>query len=304
VRELVARNGDGSGLTVKAWLEAIGGNKDLAAFLHPLALASLNENPGEGSAGLFARVLDRIFRSPARMSGLALPRHGLADLLDGFEGFLATRGGEVRYRATVLGVRVEADGVTGLSLLGRERIESRRVILAVPHDRAGWMLGPEHFGEFDAITRVPWSPIVSSVHTYDRPVLPSRFVALLGTRTQWAFDRGPAAAGGFGVGTVRSAAFQDVDRPGQEILDETLEELAEAFPPAREATLLRARIYKERRATMRSLPEVQRLRPPAETPVRGLYLAGDWTATGLPPTIEGAVLSGHRAAALAVSAAA
>ena len=50
---------------------------------------------------------------------------------------------------------------------------------------------------------------------------------------------------------------------------------------------------------MRSLPELQPLRPPAETPARGLFLAGDWTATGLPPTIEGAVLSGHRAAALA-----
>jgi squalene-associated FAD-dependent desaturase len=303
VRELVARNGDGSGLTVEAWLEAIGGDEDLAAVLHPLALASLNENPREGSAGLFARVLDRVFRSSARTSGLALPRHGLADLLAGFEGFLAERGGEVRYRATVLGVRVDADGVAGLSLLGRDRIESRRVILAVPHDRAGWMLAPEHFGGFDAITRVPWSPIVSTVHTFDRPVLPSRFVGLLGTRTQWAFDRGPAVAGGFHVGTVRSAAFQDVDRPGQEVLAETSEELKEAFSPAREAALLRARIYKERRATMRSLPGVQRFRPPAETPVRGLYLAGDWTATGLPLTIEGAVLSGHRAAALASSTA-
>jgi len=301
VRELVARNGDGSGLTVEAWLGAIGGNEDLAALLHPLALASLNEDPREGSAGLFARVLDRIFKSPARSSGLAMPGRGLGDLLAGFERYVAERGGEVRYRSTVLGVRVEAEKVAGLSLLGGERIDSGCVILAVPHDRAGWMLAPEHFGGSDGITRVPWSPIVSTVHTYDRPVLPSRFVGLLGTRTQWAFDRG-AAAGGHHVGTVRSAAFQDGERPGQEVLDETAAELREAFPAAREATLLRARIYKERRATIRSLPGVQRLRPPTVTPVRGLYLAGDWTATGLPPTIEGGVMSGHRAAALASSA--
>ncbi len=293
-RELLARNGDGAGLTVEAWLGAIGGNEDLAAVLYPIALASLNESPREGSAGLFARVLERVFASPARTSGLALPRRGLADLLAGFEDFVGKSGGEVRYRATVLGVRVEGGTAAGLSLLGGERVEAQSVILAVPHDRAGWMLAPEHFGGLDAITRVPWSPIVSTVHTYDRPVMPSRFVGLIGTRTQWAFDRGHDQ-----VGTVRSAAFQDEERPGQEVLEETAGELAEAFPPARDAKLLRARIYKERRATIRSVPDVQHLRPPAETRVRGLFLAGDWTKTGLPPTIEGAVLSGHRAAALA-----
>lgn len=302
VRALFARNGDGSRLTVEAWLQEIGGGGDLAAVLHPLALASLNEFPRDGSAGLFGRVLDRIFQSPARASGLALPRRGLGDLLGGFEDFVAARGGEVRYRSTALGVRVEAGRAAGLSLLGGERIDSACVILAVPHDRAGWMLAPEHFGAFREITRVPWSPIVSTVHTFDRPVLPSRFVGLLGTRTQWAFDRGAAASGGSHVGTVRSAAFEDEERPGAAILEETAKELAEAFPAARDARLVRARVYKERRATIRSLPEVQRLRPPAETPVQGLYLAGDWTRTGLPPTIEGAVLSGHRAAALALSA--
>ena len=302
VRALVERNGDGSGLTVSTWFREIGGSEDLAALLHPLAVASLNEEPEDGSAGLFARVLDRIFKSPARSSGLALPKRGLSDLFAGFEEFIGAKGGEVRYRSTALGVRVGSGRVSGLSLLGGERIESPCMILAVPHDRAGWMLAPEHFGAFHEIASAPWSPIVSTVHTYDRPILPSRFVGLLGTRTQWAFDRGAAPSGGYQVGTVRSAAFDDAERPGEAILDETARELAEAFPPAREGSLLRARIYKERRATMRSLPALQRSRPPAETGVAGLYLAGDWTATGLPPTIEGAVLSGHRAAELAAAA--
>jgi len=299
VRALFAQNGDGSRFTVESWLRKIGGSEDLAAVLRPLALASLNETPEQGSAGLFGRVLDRIFQVPARASGLALPRRGLADLLHGFERVLAGLGGEVRYRATALGVRVEAGRVTGLSLLGREKIESDCVILAVPHDRAGWMLAREHFGAFHGITQAPWSPIVSTMHVYDRPILPSRFVGLLGTKTQWALDRGRAATGGFRVGTVRSAAFEDENRPGASIVEETSRELAEAFPEAREARLLRTRVTKERHATVRSTPEIQPLRPPAETPVRGLFLAGDWTATGLPPTIEGAVMSGHRAAALA-----
>jgi len=300
VRALAARNGDGSTLTVDTWLREMGGHEDLRALLDPLALASLNENPDAGSAALFAAVLDRIFESPAKSSGLALPRRGLGDLLAGFEEFLAARGGEVRYRGTALGVRVASGAVAGLSLLRSEPVEAACVILAVPHDRAGWMLAPEYFGSHHAITRAPWSPIVSTVHTYDRPVLESRFVGMLGTRTQWAFDRG-RSGDGYAVGTVRSAAFQDEERPGDTILEETARELAEAFPRARDAKLLRARVYKERRATIRSTPEVQPLRPPATTGARGLFLAGDWTATGLPPTIESAVLSGHRAADRAAS---
>jgi hypothetical protein len=196
---------------------------------------------------------------------------------------------------------VTSGAVAGLSLLRSDPVEAACVILAVPHDRAGWMLAPEYFGPHHAITQAPWSPIVSTVHTYDRSILESRFVGMLGTRTQWAFDRGANDNGEYAVGTVRSAAFEDEERPGDAILEETARELAEAFPNADTATLLRSRVYKERRATIRSTPEIQPLRPPATTGARGLFLAGDWTATGLPPTIEGAVRSGHTAAELAAS---
>ncbi|MBI4364648.1 MAG: FAD-dependent oxidoreductase [Candidatus Latescibacteria bacterium] len=297
-RAVLARNGDGAGLTVDAWLEQGAASADLAVMLRPLALASLNESPREGSAALFAGVLDRLFASPAARSGLALPRRGVSELISGFEEFLAARGGGVRYRATVLSVRVSERRATGVSLLGGALVPGGAIVLAVPHERAGWMLAPEHWDQHRDVTRVPWSPIVSTVHTYDRPILPSRFVSLIGTRTQWAFDRGSTIPGRHAVGTVRSAAFGDVDRPVGAIADETARELAEAFPAAAPARLLGSRVYKERRATMRAVPGVQRLRPTPETAVRGLFLAGDWTATGLPPTIEGAVLSGHRAASL------
>jgi hypothetical protein len=146
------------------------------------------------------------------------------------------------------------------------------------------------------VTALPWSPIVSSVHVYDRPVLPSRFVGMIGTKTQWAFDRGVSRSTRSLVGTLRSAAFDDVGRGVDEIAREADAELREAFPEARPAQLIEARVYKERRATIRSTPEAQRLRPGPTTPVNRLLLAGDWTDTGLPPTIEGAVQSGHFAA--------
>jgi len=289
-----ARGAD-SAMTVTQFLEHGPGSDDLAAVLGPVALAALNERPEEGSALLFARVLDRLFAAPAAKSGLALPRRGLGDLIHGFEEYVEARGGSVWYRATVLGVRIESGRAVGVSLLGGDRVQAGAVILTVPHERVPWLLRPEFAAPYADIAATPWSPIVSTVHVFDRPILPSRFVGMLGTKTQWAFDRGPSG-GGHAVGTVRSAAFHDAEREPGAIAEETTAELREAFAPARAASLIATRVYKERRATMRATPAVQRHRPPASTAVERLFLAGDWTDTGLPPTIESAVLSGHRAA--------
>ena len=288
----------GVAMTVARWLEQGPGSEDLAAVLGPVALAALNERPEEGSALLFARVLDRLFGAPATKSGLALPRRGLGDLIDGFEEFVETRGGSVWYRATVLGVRIESGRAVGVSLLGGDRVSAGAVILTVPHERIPWLLRAEFAAPYANVAATPWSPIVSTVHVFDRPILPARFVGMVGTETQWAFDRG-RSGGGHAVGTVRSAAFREAERETAALAEETTADLREAFAPARNAELIAARVYKERHATMRATPGVQRFRPPARTAVDRLYLAGDWTDTGLPPTIESAVLSGHRAAEVA-----
>jgi len=297
-RALLGVNGTVRERTVEEWLSEPPGHADLMTVLRPIALAALNEDPRHGSAALLARVLDRLLSAPASRSGLALPRRGLADLLLGYERYIESRGGEVRYRATVLGLRIAGGRIDGVSLLGGGRLDAPAVILAVPHERAGWILPPRQLDPLRGAATTPWSPIVSAVHAFDRPILPARFVGLLGIPTQWAFDRGPLASGGHAVGTLRSAAFADAERVPTDIADETTADLREAFPLARTARLLSARVYKERRATIRSTPEVQALRPGATTGVKGLFLAGDWTDTGLPPTIEGAVQSGHHAAGL------
>ena len=296
-RELLRRNGNGAAVTVQEWMDWGAGGHDLTALLWPIALAALNELPGEASGVLFARVIDRLLEAPASRTGLALPRRGLADLLEGFEEYVTRRGGEVRYRTTALGVRIEDGRAAGVNLLGGERLTAGAVVLAVPHERVGWMLRQDVLAPYREVVSVPWSPIVSTVHTFDRPILPTRMVALLGTRTHWAFDRG-TVMGGHAVGTVRSAATPDLERTIGEIASETESELRDVFPGARDAKLVAARVYKERRATIRATPAAERVRPPAETAVPGLVLAGDWTATKLPPTIESAVLSGHRAAEL------
>ncbi len=301
VKALLAQPEAAAPLTVERWLlaaDGAGGSEDLAALLRPLAIAALNEETKDGSALLFARVLDRLLAAPASKSGLALARRGLGELFTGFERYLENRGGSIRFRTTALGVRVENGRAAGVSLLGGERLDAGAVILAVTHERLGWMLRPELLAPYRELVATPWSPIVSSVHLFDRPVLPARFIGMIGTATQWAFDRGSRGVDRYQVGTIRSAAFGDATRDAGVIAAETTADLREAFPLAREARLLNARVFKERRGTIRSTPMVQPHRPSNETALPGLLLAGDWTDTGLPATIESAVQSGHRAAAL------
>jgi uncharacterized protein with NAD-binding domain and iron-sulfur cluster len=137
---------------------------------------------------------------------------------------------------------------------------------------------------------------------FDRVVIPGGepFVGLPGRTMQWVFDKravfGETASH---LSLVSSGAEQVLQQPNEEIIATAHDELLEALPAVREARLVRAVVVREPRATF-SLAPGQPSRPPAETAIRGLLLAGDWTDTGLPATIESAVRSGHRAAQLAI----
>jgi zeta-carotene desaturase len=135
---------------------------------------------------------------------------------------------------------------------------------------------------------------------FDRPVTSSTFVGLPGRSMQWVFDKRAL----FGESTshlslVSSGAGALVNSSNQELVDLALDELKAAMPPVRSATLRRAVVVREKRATFSVAPG-QPARPRTATPVPGLFLAGDWIDTGLPATIESAVVSGHAAAAAVV----
>src|SRR5262249_34203149 len=141
-------------------------------------------------------------------------------------------------------------------------------------------------------------PIVSTTMWFDRPVLRGDFLGLLGTTTQWAFNRtrllgeqGPGQC----VSAVISAGRDVVEWDSARVTATVLADLRSVVPAAVSARLQRSRGRQGEHA-----PAAERLRPSAVTPLRGFVLAGDWTATGLPPTIESAVESGERAASLLV----
>jgi hydroxysqualene dehydroxylase len=144
------------------------------------------------------------------------------------------------------------------------------------------------------------SPIVTVNLWFDRPVLDDPFVGLPGRDMQWVFDKrdlfGEAASH---LSLVSSGASPLVSRTNPELVAAAHTELLEALPAIRSARLTRATVVREPRATF-SLAPGQPPRPEAATSIEGLFLAGDWTDTGLPATIESAVRSGHRAATLAL----
>jgi uncharacterized protein with NAD-binding domain and iron-sulfur cluster len=160
------------------------------------------------------------------------------------------------------------------------------------------------------LDKIKVSPITGVHFWFDRPVMNEPFVTLLDTTTQWIFNKTALYAGSHGdsnhadkprnagqyLQLVISASYDLLQKSRQEIIDLCLAEVRQALPRARQAELLKATVIKEAAATFSPEPGVDRWRPKQETSIPGLFLAGDWTQTGWPATMEGAVRSGYLAA--------
>jgi squalene-associated FAD-dependent desaturase len=177
------------------------------------------------------------------------------------------------------------------------------VVLAVPHEQAARLIPP---GALPAETVDGWAglgaaPIVNLHVRYDRKVMDVPFAAAVDSPVQWVFDRtrisGMHARGDDGqyLAVSLSAADPYVNMSVAELRDMFVPALAELFPEARAATVTEFFVTRERRATFRQVPGTARLRPKAATALPGLALAGSWTDTGWPDTMEGAVRSGLNA---------
>jgi len=210
-----------------------------------------------------------------------------------------------------LGWRAEAieRGGAGLRVRGRgaadapDTLDARAVIVAVSHQRAVGLLEALAPGIAAGLRRLESSPIVNLHVVYDRPVCEHRFAAGVGTPVQYLFDR--TAAGGAPPGcqylaVSLSGADREMAMSVRELRERYLPALAALLPRARRARVESFLVTREHAATFRAVPGVARLRPGARTEVPGLVLAGAYTDTGWPATLEGAVLSGHAAARAAL----
>lgn len=189
--------------------------------------------------------------------------------------------------------------VVGLELRQGETPQADWYVAAVPFDRLLDLLPAEiieHHVCFANLRRLETSPITSVHLWHDRPIMSRPHVVLIDCVGQWLFNRGESAPGEHYVQVVVSAARQFRGLGNDEVQRRIVDEVARLFPATAEAKLLRARVVTEHAATFSAVPGVDQWRPTQATPIANLFLAGDWTATGWPATMEGAVRSGYLAA--------
>jgi squalene-associated FAD-dependent desaturase len=192
-----------------------------------------------------------------------------------------------------------------VTLRNGEQLPADFVISAVPFDRVSTLFDSDTLVRLPEIKNLPMmqsSPITGVHLWFDREVCPLEHAVLVGRTVQWVFNhsklQGREAPNGGGqyLQLVISASYDLVNKTKDEILAIALDELAALWPMAREATLTRWWVVTEHGATFAVRPGIDAIRPPQRTPIEGLFLAGDWTATGWPATMEGAVRSGYLAA--------
>ena len=285
--------------TVAQWLDRHGQTARLRELLwDPLALAALNQPPEVAAASYFARVLAEMFGPDPTAAAIVLPTRPLHLMYaEPARVFLEQRGGQVRTGATA---RIELrDGGVAEVRVGDETWQAPAVICAVPwfalNDVLTGEVGPVR-PVLDAARATEPSPIVTVNLWFDRVVMDEPFVGLPGRLMQWVFDkRAVFGTSASHLSLVSSGAADVLRWTNPQLIEAALDELRGALPRVRDAQVVRATVIREPRATF-SLAPGQPPRPGTCTPVRGLYLAGDWIDTGLPATIESAVRSGHLAA--------
>jgi squalene-associated FAD-dependent desaturase len=273
--------------TFGAWLRAHGqSDRAIAHLWNLIALPTLNLDADDASLALAAKVFRTGLLDSADAADVGVPTVPLQQL----HAEPAARALEAR------GARIQ----TGAKIDRLDEVEGDAVIAAVPHDAAA-RLG---LIDANAAEGLGVSPIVNVHLHFDRRVLDEPFAAAVDSPVQWLFDR--TAASGIGEGQLVSISVSGADRE----LDESQDELRARYVPAverllpgaRDATLLDFFVTREPRATFRGIPGTRRLRPGPRTSEPRVFLAGAWTDTGWPATMEGAVRSGLAAARAALEA--
>jgi squalene-associated FAD-dependent desaturase len=291
------------------WLRRHGQTaRALDRYWAPVLVSALNERLDRMDVGHARKVfLDGFLRTKDGYR-LEIPLVPLGDLYGTrLESWLLQSGVTVRLTTGVRTVEGDAEGtVSGVVLRSGETVPADFVVAAVPFDRVADLLGDDLTARVPALTgleSLASSPITGVHLWFDRPVCPFDHVVTLGHTVQWVFNHtaiqgrrpGESDRGEY-LQLVVSASYDLLKLDREAVRDLMLAELGEIWPGAREAKLLRWWVVTEHGATFAVRPGVDALRPPQRTPVEGLFLAGDWTSTGWPATMEGAVRSGYLAA--------
>ena len=276
----------------------------IANFWDLIIRPTCNDVSADVSAAQALQVFRDGFLADPAAADIGLFRGGLSRIAEAALARFADHGGEAKLGWRVRALVIE-DGRAAAIDGGRgERIKIDAAVLALPPNAALQVL-PEEWRDrtpFDALAQFSYSPIVNIHMHWDRQIMPEPFAAVLDENVQFAFNRTLLTDGdpteGQQISCSLSAAHKQAGRTQKEIANAAANGLRQVWPAAREARLLNWRVVVEREATFRPLPGIQRHRIGPATPIPNLALAGAWTDTGWPATLESAVRSGHAAALL------
>ena len=268
-----------------------------------IALPALNDDVRDVSAEMGLMLFQEGLLKRPRDAAIGFAKVGLTSLTGEPAGrFIEERGGEVVLGKGVRSVNVDDGRVTGVELSDGSTLRADAYVCALPFGAVAEVLPDEvaalpFFSRLGGLTS---SPIVGIHIWYDRVVMEGDFIAFLDSPVQWVFNKsliqGTEDQKGQYLTISVSAAWDFVDRPKEELRTLFGEEMRRLFPRARDAEIERYLVVKQRDATFRCTPGVAALRPSQVTPIANLFLAGEWTDTGWPSTMEGAVRSGVFAA--------
>ena len=292
-------------MSFRDWLIAHGQNdRTIAALWELITLPILNDTIDAVSAYMGIMAFQDSLLAGKGMADLGYSRVGLSTLVtDGARDYIEGRGGRLLMGHRVTDLNVEEGRVTGVKV-GGEIIHADAVISATPWDGLERLLSTEN-GENSAPGVSPpqleWAPIVGLHIGYERPVMEEPFLTVMDSPIQWIFNRSlmqDSADDGSRLLVSISAAWREAGMSTDELREMAEAELRPVLPNTADSPMTYFRVVKQPQATFRCLPGVQDQRPSQTTAVPGLFLAGDWTETGWPATMESAVRSGAMAAAV------
>ncbi|HZQ95491.1 MAG TPA: hydroxysqualene dehydroxylase HpnE [Candidatus Sulfotelmatobacter sp.] len=293
------------------WLNRHGQTKNaVARFWQPILISALSEDLDRISVSAAAQVIRESMKSPAARQ-MGVPALPLTDLYNAAGEYVRARGGVLHFRCPVESFSADATQVRVRARGGDQESADRQfdyMVIALPFDALDRVLpdAAESSPIREKISHFENSPITGIHLWFDRQISDLDHAVLLDRTIQWMFHKSrlqpirQQSSNGNPAGSyielVVSSSKSLIDKSRAEIVDLALAEVREFFPAARSATLVKSTVIKEVNATYSPRPGIDAHRPTPATGWPRVFLAGDWTATGWPATMEGAVRSGYLAA--------
>ncbi len=299
LRQLAHESSDDG--SIGPWLRAHGQtDRAIELFWTPIIVSALSETLDRAAVPPVRKVFVDSFLGSRRACEMQTPRVPLGELYGNqLEQWLGQHGAAVRRECGVKQLIGDAAGVKNMLLDDGQQQPIDAVVVAVPWRRVSELLSEPLRAALSGlreIDRFESAPITAVHLWFDAPITDLPHAVLPGRTSQWLFRHPQQQSESHYYQVVISASRNLADQSRDQIIEEVRGELAAIWPAAAEAKLLQARVVTEQHAVFSPLPGADKLRPPQKTSVPNLFLAGDWTATGWPATMEGAVRSGYLAA--------